>query len=212
MTFSRESLKYTAFMNVNRATQPPLSFLHKTLPRIRCLFLAVAVAGCSSVKTHVDKGQIKARTFSWLDTGTRPVPDFADNRKAAHALVQQAITRNLGTRGVTYVPTGGNITVAYLIVVGNNVATTSLNSYFGYTPDSEALVEKVHSQQTGSEASRGYLETGTLVIDVLDPATSKLLQRRSLQAPLLRDLPAEKRTERVQEIVDQTLRDLPISQ
>jgi len=96
--------------------------------------------------------------------------------------------------------------------VGNNVATTSLNSYFGYTPDSEALVEKVHSQQTGSEASRGYLETGTLVIDVLDPATSKLLQRRSLQAPLLRDLPAEKRTERVQEIVDQTLRDLPISQ
>jgi len=51
-----------------------------------------------------------------------------------------------------------------------------------------------------------------LVIDVLDPATSKLLQRRSIQAPLLRDLPAEKRTERVQEIVDQTLRDLPISQ
>jgi len=199
-------------MNRIRSSQSPSPFLI-SLPRLLvCLFLGLALAGCSSVKTHVDKGQVKARTFSWLDTGSRPTPDFAEDRKEAHALVQQAITKNLAARGVNYVPTGGNVTVAYLIVVGNNVATTSLNSYFGYTPDSEALVEKVHSQQTSSDASRGYFESGTLVIDLLDPATSKLLQRRSIHAQVLRDLPMEKRQERVQSVVDQALRDVPISQ
>src|SRR6516162_3939707 len=192
-------------MNKIRSSQNRSPLLFSAPRLLICFFLALLVASCSSVKTHVDKGQVKARTFSWLDTGSRPTPDFAEDRKEAHTLVQQAITKNLAARGVSYVPTGGNITVAYLIVVGNNVATTSLNSYFGYTPDSEALVEKVHSQQTSSDPSRGYFESGTLVIDILDPATSKLLQRRSIHAQVLRDLPMEKRVERVQSIVDQAL-------
>ena len=198
-------------MNRIHSSQCPSPLLLSAPRLLSILFLGLALAGCSSVKNYVDNGQVKARTFSWLDTGSRPTPDFAEARKEAHALVQQAITKNLAARGVSYVATGGNVTVAYLIVVGNNAATTSLNSYFGYTPDSEALVEKVHSQQTGSD-SRAYFESGTLVIDFLDPATSKLLQRRTIQAQVLRDLPMEKRTERVQSIVDQALHNVPISQ
>jgi hypothetical protein len=198
-------------MNKMRSPQDTSTFFFSVPLLLGCFFLTLLVASCSSVKTYVDNGHVKARTFSWLDTGSRPTPDFAEDRKEAHALVQQAITKNLAARGVSHVPTGGNITVAYLIVVGNNVATTSLNSYFGYTPDSEALVEKVHTQQT-AEANRGYFESGTLVIDFLDPTTSKLLQRRSIHAQVLRDLPMEKRTERIQSVVDQALGDVPISQ
>ncbi len=62
-------------------------------------------------------------------------------------MVQEAITKFLAAKGITYAPSGGDVTVAYLIVVGNNSATPSLNSYFGYTDDSEALVEKVHAEQ-----------------------------------------------------------------
>ncbi len=175
-----------------------------------CLFLAAMLTACSSVKTHVDKGPLRARTFSFLNTGSRQLPGYAEERKVAHEMVQQAIIKNLGAKGVTYAPSGGDITVAYLIVVGNNSTTTSLNSYFGYTPDSEAFVNKVHSEQTGSDA-RGYFEAGTLVIDFVDPTTSKLLQRRSIQAQVLRNLPSTTRTARVQAIVDQALQDLPVS-
>ena len=125
-------------------------------------------------------------------------------------MIQHALIQNLASKGVSYVATGGDITVAYLVVVGNNVSTTSLNSYFGYSDDSEALLQKVHSEQTNN-GDRSYFESGTLVIDFLDPKTSKLLQRRSIQAEVLRNLPAETRSARVQAIVDQALKDVPVS-
>lgn len=172
---------------------------------------ALSVGGCSSVKSHVDKGHISARSFSFLSTASRPAPSYAEDSKQAHAMVQQAIINNLAAKGVTNVASGGDITVAYLIIVGNNISTTSLNEYFGYTEDAMAMVEEVHKKQTASEGNRGYFEAGTLVIDFLSPATSKVLQRRSIEAPVLRNLPAEQRTERVQSIVNQALSDLPIA-
>jgi len=176
-----------------------------------CLLLAGTLAACSSVKTHVDKGPVKARTFSFMNTGSKQLPNYAEESAQAHAMVQQALTKNLAAKGISQVPSGGDITVAYLIVVGNNSTTTSLNGYFGYTEDSDSIVEKVHAQQTGSDKARGYFEAGTLVIDVVNPGTSKLLQRRSIQAQVLRNLPLEKRFERVQAIVDQALKDVPLS-
>jgi hypothetical protein len=168
------------------------------------------MTACSSVDTHVDKGRIHARTFSFLDTGSRQLPSYAEASKQAHAMVQQALVNNLGAKGVTLAPSGGDITVAYLIVAGNNGTTTSLNEYFGYTDDAAAMVEKVHQQQTGNQSNRGYFEAGTLVIDVLDPKTSRVLQRRSVQAEILRNLPLETRTARLQGLVDKALADLPV--
>jgi len=172
--------------------------------------LVLALAACSSVKTQVDKGAITARTFSFLNTGSRQMPSYAEPRKQAHQMIQQAVINNLGRRGVSHVASGGDVTVAYLVVVGNNAATTSLNEYFGYTDDSAAMVDKVHADQTGNN-SRGYFEAGTLVIDILDPATSKILQRRSIRAEVLRDLTVESRTARVQSLVDQALKDVVFS-
>jgi len=171
----------------------------------------LGVGGCSSVKSHVDEGHISARSFSFLNTASRQTPNYAEDSKQAHAMVQQAIINNLAAKGVTNVVSGGDITVAYLIIVGNNISTTSLNEYFGYTEDAMAMVEEVHKKQTASAGNRGYFEAGTLVIDFLSPATSKVLQRRSIEAPVLRNLPAEQRTERVQSIVNQALSDLPIA-
>jgi hypothetical protein len=90
--------------------------------------LATAIAGCSSVKTQVDSGAVKARTFSFLDRGSRQTPDYAEANKQAHAMVQQAIIHNLAGKGVTYTPTAGDVTVAYLIIVGNNVATARVQA------------------------------------------------------------------------------------
>ena len=173
--------------------------------------LALLAGGCSSVKSHVDKGHISARTFSFLNTASRQTPSYAEDSKQAHAMVQQAIINNLAGKGITNVASGGDITVAYLIIVGNNISTTSLNEYFGYTDDAMAMVEEVHKRQTANQGTRGYFEAGTLVIDFLSPQTSKVLQRRSIEAPVLRNLPAEQRTERVQTIVNQALADLPIA-
>jgi hypothetical protein len=173
---------------------------------------AFALAGCSSVKTHVDTGPIHARTFSFINTGSREVPDYAEKRKQVHAAVQEAITKNLAAKGMTCVKEGGDVTVAYLIIAGNNATTTSLNEYFGYSPDATALTDKVHKSQAVKGDDRSYFEAGSLVIDFLEPGTSKLLKRASIQAPILRALPMEERTARLQKLVDEELSDLRIAQ
>jgi hypothetical protein len=178
-----------------------------TIPAGLCLLLTA----CSSVDTHVDKGAVKAGTFSFLNTGSKQLPAFAEEGKTAHELVQQALINNMAAKGVKHTPSGGDITVAYLIVVGNNSTTTALNEYFGYNEAGSAFVDKVHSDQTGRD-SRRYFEAGTLVIDLVDRAGQKLLQRRSIQAEVLRKLPREERLARVQSLVDQALKDVPLSQ
>jgi hypothetical protein len=171
----------------------------------------LAGTGCSSVTTNVNEGTVHARTYSFLDTGKRQAPNYAETSQQAYEMVKQALMNNLAAKGLTYTASGGDVTAAYLIIVGNNASTTSLNDYFGYTSDSAALANKVHKEQTGG-ANRDYIESGTLVIDLLDPKNSKLLQRRSITAKLLRNLPMESRTARLQAVVDQALNDVRIAQ
>src|SRR5437867_13192760 len=81
---------------------------------------ALVLAGCSSTPTKVDTGPIRARTFSFVNTGPRQAPANADDRQAIHAMIQEAIKKNLAARGVTRAAAGGDVTVAYLVVTGNN--------------------------------------------------------------------------------------------
>ena len=175
------------------------------------LAAAFAAAGCSSVKTHVDTGPIPARTFSFLNTGPKEPPAFADRRTQVYTAINEAITSNLAAKGVNNVPSGGDITVAYLVIAGNNATTTSLNDYFGYTDDATKLVDKVHTEQAIKSENRNYFEEGTLVIDIINPKTMKLLKRTSIQSPLLRNAAPEARKARAQSFVDQALSDLRIA-
>ena len=48
---------------------------------LACLLIVGLLSACSSVKTHVNNGAVKARTFSFLDTGSRTAPSYAEDRK-----------------------------------------------------------------------------------------------------------------------------------
>jgi hypothetical protein len=168
---------------------------------------AIALAGCSSAPTKVDTGSIRARTFSFVDPGPRTSPAYADNRQAIHGMIQDAVTKNLAAKGVTRTATGGDVTVGYLLIVGNNASTASLNDYFGYGSDAAALHDKAQKAYTASK-NPNYFEAGTLVIDITDSKSFKLLKRGYASRPVLRDLPADARAARLQEVVDEILRDL----
>jgi hypothetical protein len=183
----------------------------RTLLAMVMLTGILVFVGCSSVSTKIDRAPVSARTFSFLNTGSKPLPTYAEPRQEVHAAIQQALIKNLATKGVAWATNGGDVTVAYLVIVGNNVETTSLNSYFGYNSDAEALVDKVHKEQAVGGTARNYFEAGTLVIDFLDPRTSKILQRRTIQAQVLRNPTVEDRATRIQAIVDQALGDVVIS-
>lgn len=170
----------------------------------------LALGGCSSTPTKVDSGSIRARTFSFVGRNTKPSPAYADNRQAIHPMIQAAITKNLAGRGVSTSASGGDVTVAYLIIAGNNASVTSINDYFGYGEDAAALLDKAYKANTGSK-NPNFFEAGTLVIDIIDSKSFKLLKRGYATRPILRNLPDDARAARIQEVVDEILRDLRIA-
>lgn len=170
---------------------------------------ALLLGGCSSTPTKVDKGVIHASTFSFVSAGARTA-EFAENRGEVHTMIQQALAKNLAAKGVKAAASGGDVTVAYLLIVGNNVSTVSVADYFGYGRDTSGLQDKAQDAYSANK-NPNYFEAGTLVIDVIDGRTYKLLWRTYITKPVLRNIPAEVRSARIQEAVDEALADLRVA-
>jgi len=170
--------------------------------------VVLALAGCSSTKTNVDSGTIRAQTFSFVDRTTKP-PDYAEAREGIHAKVQESITKNLAARGVTKAASGGDVMVAYLVIVGNNASTASINDFFGYGRDDSGLHDKAQAAYAGDK-NPNYFEAGTLVIDIIDGKSYKLLKRGYTTRKVVENLSEDQRAARYQEAVDEILRDLKI--
>jgi hypothetical protein len=170
---------------------------------------ALLVAGCSSTPTHVDTGPIHASSFSFI-ARTSTAPGFADNREQIHEMIHAAITRDLAAKGLSRLDHGGDVIVAYLLIVGNNASTMAINDYFGYGRDSSALQNKAQNAYNASK-NPNYFEAGTLLIDIIDAKTYKLLNRSYVVRPVLRNPSSEVREQRIQEAVDAALQDVRIA-
>lgn len=110
----------------------------------------------------------------------------------------------MSRRGVSHVPQGGDVTVAYLIIAGNNVATAAINEYFGYGRDVSALQDKAQKEYTDNK-NPNYFEAGTLVIDIVDSKSWKLLKRGHATRTILPGATPEQQVARVAEVVEEIL-------
>ncbi|MGH7936968.1 MAG: DUF4136 domain-containing protein [Bryobacteraceae bacterium] len=176
------------------------------------LIAGLFVAGnCFAVATKVNRGPIHARTFSFIIRTSKADPTIADNREAVHKMVQNAITRNLAARGVSRVNSGADVTVAYLIIKGNNASTETVSDYFGYRDDTADLHDKAHDVYTRSK-NPNYFEAGTLIIDIIGGKDFKLLKRGYTTRPIAPNLSASARAARIQQGVDEILHDVRFKQ
>ncbi|MEK7779884.1 MAG: DUF4136 domain-containing protein [Verrucomicrobiota bacterium] len=170
------------------------------------------LAGCSTTPpSTVDTGPIRASSYSFIAGGvTSAAPEFADRRQQVHAMIQDSITQNLSGRGLSKLPQDGDVIVAYLVIVGNNASTEAISTYFGYGRDAAGLQEKAHEAYTSSNNPNRF-EAGTLLIDIIEAKTYKLLKRSFVVRPLLRNPTAEVQAHRIQEAVDAALQDLRLN-
>jgi hypothetical protein len=72
----------------------------------------------------------------------------------------------------------GDVTVAYLVILGNNVTTESMKRNFGYGRKSSALQDKAHEAYNGSRNQNPF-EADTLVMDVIDQRHSSYFAART---------------------------------
>ena len=168
------------------------------------------VAGCSSTPKRVDRGPVPAHTFSFVNGGTTPTAAAADKREALHLVIQDAIAKNLAGKGLQKVASGGDVTVAYLVIVGNNATTESISTYFGAGRDASGLSDKAHAAYTENK-NPNYFEAGTLLVDIIDGKTYKVLHRNYVVRPVLRNPTAEMRGANIDGAVNEVLNSLRIA-
>jgi hypothetical protein len=182
----------------------------KKLFLLPLLLTALIIAGCSSTPTHVDKGVVQAHTFNFINGGIALTPPATDKRSAANQQIQEAIIKNLAAKGLTRTDGSGDVIVAYMIIVGNNVSTEAITTYFGTGRDANALHDMAHDAYTSSPNPNRF-EAGTLLIDVIDGKTYELLYRDFAVRPLMWQATPEERAGRIQEAVDAALQKLRVA-
>ena len=170
---------------------------------------ALMLAGCSSTPTRVDHGPIQARTFNFFNSGAKTPPSFSENEAQINAKLQEIITANLAAKGLARVPSGGDVTVGYLVIISDGAATSAINDYFGYS--SGDLQDKAHKAFAIDDKNPTPYPAGTLVIDIMDSKTWKLLRRNYVCRPVMRQLPLNERVARLQEAVDEALKGIEVA-
>jgi hypothetical protein len=182
----------------------------KNLCFLPLLIAGLLIAGCSSTPTRVDKGSLKVHTYNFIDGGIALTPPATDRRDAIHQIIQKAIVNDLTAKGLTRSNGAGEVIVAYMFIVGNDVTTEAVTTYFGMGRDADALHNKASNAYSSSKNPNQF-EAGTLVIDVLDAKTYEILYRNYVTRPILGNATAAVRGDRIQEAVDTTLANLRIA-
>jgi hypothetical protein len=192
-----------------------IAMKNSVLPVLRLTAVALtailALAGCSSTPPlQVDAGPVRVGSFNFVNSKASAQAARDERRQAVHGMIQAAIAENLTARGFQRTPGRGDITVAYLVVVGNGAATAVFDDYFGLGREGGEIGAAVHERQSGL-GGPNYSEAGTLVIDLLDSNTLKLLKRATVVRPVLRNAPAEIRKEHLEQAVADALQGLQVS-
>jgi Domain of unknown function (DUF4136) len=176
----------------------------KKLYLLSLLLAGLLLAGCSSTPTHVNKGALPAHTFNFVNGGISLTPPAVDRRDTVHQQIQAAIIKSLAAKGSNRTNETGDVIVAYMIVLGNNVSTEAITTYFGSGRDAGALHHQAHAAYTGN-LNPDHFAAGTLLIDVIDAKTYELRYRDFAVQPAMWQATTEERAGHIQAAVDAAL-------
>jgi hypothetical protein len=96
--------------------------------------------------------------------------------------------------------------IAHLVIIQNNITTTSLSEYFGSGLEAEALGNLAHRQGVVKSKEVEQFNRAGLVINVRETKTGKLIYRKYVKRDILPEgTPLEVRQRLVREAVIETL-------
>lgn len=176
------------------------------------LSLLLLLNGCSTMQVNVDYDQTvtfdNLQSYAWVP-GT---PEKSNNPKLdsdtlLHDRIQGAINSWLSVHGYQQKPLQqADFLVAYRVIVEDKTSVTVLNDYYGYPMGWRYGYYRPYGTQ------RTYVydyQQGTIIIDIVDPKTRKLMRRGSASDEVREKTTPEKRQQKITEAVDAILKNFP---
>jgi hypothetical protein len=167
--------------------------------------MALAGAGCAttmSVSSHVDRDLdfSQYRTYDWGPSDARPTGDARlDANPQFTDYVHGAVERELATRGLNLLGSGTpDLLIHYHATVAGRIDVNTVDRTYGYCQGADCPPETYE------------YEAGTLVIDLMDARTNRLVWRGWAQTRLEAFLDdPDRMAETVRESVTRMMSQLP---
>lgn len=170
------------------------------------LICALALAACSSVQVKADWDP-EARfdgwkTWSWQSSTPQVTGNPRLDDPLLHGRIQTAIEKSLGEHGYQRVSSGrSDFQVAYHVALQQKLDARTI--YTGYGP------YRGWYGVGGPETIVDSYDLGTLLIDMINPATNNVIWRGSGQSRVQEVKTPEEREARVQDAVERILKQFP---
>lgn len=188
---------------------------------LAALFCVLALGACSSVTVTSDHAPIDfsgLKTYAWLNENYT-----AENGKSndlVDSRVKRIVDKNMAAKNLRKVDkSSADFYVNYNVTSQEKTDLKTYNSYNGYYPG--------YSWRNGFDRGRNYsyydpmytvpvqeqvltvYQQGTLIIDMVDPKTNKLIWRGTGGKQLHEGLSQEEREKLVNEVVKRVLQQYP---
>jgi hypothetical protein len=173
---------------------------------------ALAAGGCSSMDVTSDFDPAadfrRYRTWDWMPDVGMPGSDSGVTDAMVRGQFQSAVADELLRRGFQLSLDDPDFRVAYHASLETKLRMTVVNEYYGYDYLGSYGSTWGPAKQGQAALPEDY-EQGTLLLDIVDAETRRLVWRGTVQAQVYRDLDAKKREERIREAVKKALAQFP---
>ncbi|MCP3097564.1 DUF4136 domain-containing protein [Myxococcus sp. K15C18031901] len=187
----------------------------RLLPRLAPPLLALLFAACSSinVNTNYDPGAVQQldsyKTYAWM-----PQPTGSDKRvynPIVGAQVEKATDQYLQSRGYQRVDPGSNpnFLIGWHGAINEKLEADTVNSYYGYPYDPVWDPFFLGPGPVVPETYVRQYEEGTLLLDIVDASSQKLVWRGTAKSELKENADAESQQKRIYKAVSKMLKDFP---
>lgn len=178
------------------------------------MLLIVVLSGCSTMTVNSDYDPSESfkglRTYDWIPGGRKPTGDpRIDDNTLLDTRVRNAVDRELAAKGFRRLTDGQpDFWVVYHVTLDKKTDITTLNSYYGYGPGwgyGYGYPYRPYGWGGPPETYVYQYEEGTLLLDIVEPETRKLIWRgHATDEVQFSDSPG-KREEQVNEAVRRIL-------
>ena len=152
---------------------------------IVCLLPFALLSACQTVEQP--KGSAHGYKSARLVRPTS-TPTFANSDDRANHAIQSALASTFRSKGFAVDPANADLTVAYLIVLQDNATTQLIDKYFGFGRSSMQIADIAHDRGVIRNNRADYYRAGTVVIDIIDNKTGKLVYRDYATRDVTNDL------------------------
>jgi len=172
--------------------------------------LTLALVGCSSIRVATDYDSeadfSNLHTWKWMMRAGDVPDDPRFNAEFLRSRIEEAVVAEMTARGYEKIEDGmADILIGYHVVVEDKVDVATFDNYYGYPGSWYYQPTPYRYRET---QVRTY-QMGTLILDIANGTTKRLIWRGSAEAEVEKAASPEERTERIREGVKKILDRFP---